>query len=133
MAFLRTITRPPLRRSCSTYPNRGYAAKATKKESQPTLQSESSLSSFPRKFKLCLFPPAVSSCPANTLLPGLNYLKGQPPVLALPDEEYPSWLWTLLQPRVEVDEGLGSLAEKRRMKKERTANIKYANFLKTQL
>jgi large subunit ribosomal protein L54 len=53
-------------------------------------------------------------------------------VLALPDEEYPPWLWKLLQPKVNVDQGPGSLAEKRRMKQERTANIKYSNLLKTQ-
>lgn len=52
--------------------------------------------------------------------------------MALPDEEYPSWLWTLLQPKVDVDEGPGSVAEKRKMRAERRANIKYANFLKTQ-
>lgn len=73
-----------------------------------------------------------SSCPANTVLPGLNYLKGQPPVMALPDEEYPSWLWTLLQPKIDTDGGPGSIAEKRRMRAERKANIKYANFMKTQ-
>jgi len=53
-------------------------------------------------------------------------------VIALPDEEYPPWLWTLLHPKVNVDEGPGSVAERRRMKAERKANIKYANFLKTQ-
>jgi large subunit ribosomal protein L54 len=74
----------------------------------------------------------MSSCPANTLLIGLDYLKGKPPLIALPDEEYPPWLWTLLQPKVNVDEGPGSVAEQRRMKAERKANIKYANFLKTQ-
>lgn len=82
----------------------------------------------------CVFfpPEPLSSCPANTHLPGLNYLKGQPPVIALPDEEYPPWLWTLLKPKEDTDEGPGSLAEKRKMKAERKANIKYSNFLKTQ-
>jgi large subunit ribosomal protein L54 len=53
-------------------------------------------------------------------------------VIALPDEEYPPWLWTLLKPKEDTDEGPGSLAEKRKMKAERKANIKYSNFLKTQ-
>lgn len=39
----------------------------------------------------------VSSCPAGTLMTGLNYLKGKEDPLALPDEEYPSWLWTCLE------------------------------------
>lgn len=53
-------------------------------------------------------------------------------MLALADEEYPSWLWTLLQLKVATDEGPGSLAEKRKMKLERRSNIKYANLLKSQ-
>ncbi|KAI0039243.1 hypothetical protein FA95DRAFT_1473425, partial [Auriscalpium vulgare] len=40
-----------------------------------------------------------SSCPPNTVLIGANYLKSQPAVLVLPDEEYPTWLWTILQPQ----------------------------------
>jgi len=114
MTSLRGLIRHPPRYTYSIRPSRGYASKATKKEAQPTLETP------------------ISSCPANTLLPGLNYLKRQPPVLALPDEEYPPWLWKLLQPKVNVDQGPGSLAEKRRMKQERTANIKYSNLLKTQ-
>jgi large subunit ribosomal protein L54 len=39
---------------------------------------------------------ARSSCPPNTVLVGMNYLKDQPPALALPDEEYSPWLWKLL-------------------------------------
>ncbi|SJL12236.1 uncharacterized protein ARMOST_15659 [Armillaria ostoyae] len=53
-----------------------------------------------------------SSCPADTVLTGLNYLKGQEPVLAKPDEEYPDWLWTLLEPRVIPDDGPGGRAER---------------------
>ncbi|KAJ8095046.1 hypothetical protein PM082_010264 [Marasmius tenuissimus] len=40
-----------------------------------------------------------SACLADTVLPGLSYLKGQEPVLAKPDEWYPEWLWTLLEPK----------------------------------
>ncbi|KAK4190490.1 mitochondrial ribosomal protein L37-domain-containing protein [Podospora australis] len=38
----------------------------------------------------------VSSCPAGTVLNGLNYFKGKTDPVALPDEEYPAWLWTCL-------------------------------------
>jgi large subunit ribosomal protein L54 len=39
--------------------------------------------------------------PPNTILIGMNHFKGQPAVLALPDEEYPSGLWkVVLQVRV---------------------------------
>ncbi|CAO1627938.1 unnamed protein product [Sympodiomycopsis kandeliae] len=36
-----------------------------------------------------------SSCPAGTPLNGLAILKEGPDVIALPDNEYPSWLWDL--------------------------------------
>lgn len=39
-------------------------------------------------------PP--SSCPAGTPLPGLAILKDRPEPIALPDDEYPPWLWSLL-------------------------------------
>lgn len=38
----------------------------------------------------------LSSCPAGTVLNGLNYFKGKADPVALPDEEYPAWLWTCL-------------------------------------
>ncbi|KAI0998341.1 hypothetical protein K3495_g9855 [Podosphaera aphanis] len=39
-------------------------------------------------------PASIS--PAGTVLRGLNYLKGRSDPIALPDEDYPAWLWTLL-------------------------------------
>ena len=67
-------------------------------------------------------------------MPGLNYLKDQPPVIALEDKEYPVWLWTILQPRVypPEEQGLGGAAEKARHKKERKARIRLQNFMRTQ-
>ncbi|EFX03522.1 ribosomal protein l37, mitochondrial [Grosmannia clavigera kw1407] len=37
-----------------------------------------------------------SSCPAGTVLAGLNYFKGRTDPVALADEEYPPWLWDCL-------------------------------------
>jgi large subunit ribosomal protein L54 len=34
--------------------------------------------------------------PAGTPLKGLNFLKDRQDPVALPDEEYPEWLWTVL-------------------------------------
>ncbi|KZP18266.1 hypothetical protein FIBSPDRAFT_829519 [Athelia psychrophila] len=114
MSFPRALR--TLASSCArtSHPIRGYAGKATKKETASKTDA------------------VLSSCPENTVLTGVNWLKGQPPVLALADEEYPPWLWTLLQPKVSTDEGPGSLTEKRKMKVERKTNIKYANLLKSQ-
>ncbi|TDL27315.1 hypothetical protein BD410DRAFT_679191, partial [Rickenella mellea] len=73
-----------------------------------------------------------SSCPANTVLTGLNYLKDQEPVLALPDEDYPPWLWKLLDSKVHVDDGPGGEGEKKRRRQENRQRIREQNFLKTQ-
>ncbi|KAJ7810127.1 hypothetical protein B0H13DRAFT_2148763, partial [Mycena leptocephala] len=55
---------------------------------------------------------ASSSCAPDTIITGANYLKGQPPVLALPDEEYPEWLWNVLEERVWPDDGPGGRGER---------------------
>ncbi|TFY67432.1 hypothetical protein EVG20_g3951 [Dentipellis fragilis] len=73
-----------------------------------------------------------STCAPNTILAGLNYRKDQPPVLALPDEEYPTWLWSLLDPPALVDDGPGGKAEKVRLRKENRQRIRDQNFMKTQ-
>ena len=38
-----------------------------------------------------------SSCAPGTVLTGLNFLKGKQDPVALPDEEYPEWLWRCLE------------------------------------
>lgn len=40
--------------------------------------------------------PALSSCPAGTVLNGLNYFKGGQDPVAKADDEYPAWLWPCL-------------------------------------
>lgn len=79
-----------------------------------------------------MFSVALSSCPENTVLTGLNYLKDQPPVLAKPDNEYPTWLWDLLKPRVHADTGPGSKGEKAVLRQANRQRIKEQNFMKTQ-
>lgn len=74
----------------------------------------------------------VSSCPAGTVLKGVNYLKGQPEVLALPDEEYPEWLWTILEPKVYEDDGPGGKLERVQRRTENRQRIKDRNFMQTQ-
>lgn len=88
--------------------------------------------SHTRTYTCVIFQDGTSSCPANTVLTGLNYLKGQPPVIALPDEDYPPWLWKLLEPRVLDDDGPGGKAEKVRLRKENRQRIRDQNLLKTQ-
>ena len=66
------------------------------------------------------------------MLAGVNYLKNQPPVLALPDDEYPPWLWKLLEPKELPDDGPGGIAEKVRLRRENRSQIRDQNFMKTQ-
>lgn len=54
----------------------------------------------PRPAKIVL---PVSSAPAGTPLKGLNYLKGREDPLALPEEEYPDWLWRCLDEKKSDD------------------------------
>lgn len=56
-------------------------------------------------------PPARSTCPPGTVLNGLNYFKGKTDPVALPDAEYPEWLWSCLdvlkKADGDVDSGAG--------------------------
>ncbi|KAI0064521.1 hypothetical protein BV25DRAFT_1869213 [Artomyces pyxidatus] len=120
MFSLRALRRPP-RQVCLV---RNYAAK-------PGAPAPPKLSA-----KADATVPAVeeplSSCAPNTVLEGLNYLKDQPPVLALPDEEYPPWLWDTLKTIELVDDGPGGKAEKARLRRENRKRIRDANFMKMQ-
>lgn len=61
--------------------------------------------------------PVLSECLPGTQLTGLNILKGESDPIALPDDEYTDWLWTILdgpksseralQPRQVVKAGSG--------------------------
>jgi large subunit ribosomal protein L54 len=74
----------------------------------------------------------LSSCPGDTKLEGLNYLKGQAPVLALPDDQYPEWLWSILTPKVYPDDGPSGKAERVKRRAENKQRIKDRNFMSTQ-
>jgi large subunit ribosomal protein L54 len=75
---------------------------------------------------------APSTCLADTILPGINYLKGQSPVVALADEKYPKWLWTILQPKVLEDDGPGGKFERAKRRAANRQAIKDRNFMLTQ-
>lgn len=69
---------------------------------------------------------ATSSAPQGTVLKGLNiYKEGKDPV-ALKDEEYPSWLWTLLDPAPEAE-----LTEREQQRRQRARTVKQDNFMKS--
>ncbi|KAF2850761.1 hypothetical protein T440DRAFT_450041 [Plenodomus tracheiphilus IPT5] len=79
--------------------------------------------------------PAVlvkSSIPAGQPLKGLNFLKNAQDPIALADEEYPEWLWGILERQEKKDEGgMGDLFSKskkqrrlaaKRLRKEQAMN-----------
>ena len=60
----------------------------------PSTASASRLNTKPKHSKQS--QKLVGSIPGGTPLQGLGYLKAKPVVLAKEDDEYPEWLWTLL-------------------------------------
>ncbi|KAJ9085293.1 hypothetical protein DSO57_1015497 [Entomophthora muscae] len=71
-------------------------------------------------------PRPTSSVPHGQVLKGINYLKTQTDPIAKADEEYPEWLWTLLEPK-EAPTDILSRAYQRKKNKD---SIKAKNFLK---
>jgi large subunit ribosomal protein L54 len=57
-------------------------------------------------------PLPISIAPAGTALKGLNFLKGREDPVALPEEEYPEWLWHCLDAgKKGGDEGVESTGD----------------------
>ncbi|KAG5652130.1 hypothetical protein H0H81_006206 [Sphagnurus paluster] len=115
----RALQRPQFRSLCRT---RGFAASRL---------SHSNATEKSKKLPAAATLPQ-SSCAKDTVITGVNYLKGQPPVLARADEEYPEWLWTILQPKVWPEDGPGGKAERVRRRQENKQRIKDRNFMSTQ-
>ncbi|KAG1734325.1 mitochondrial ribosomal protein L37-domain-containing protein [Suillus lakei] len=122
MSLLAVLYRSSVRQAFSPFLARGYAAKSLNTEQKQNLGAKDA--SVAEGDLAKLETTTLSSCPPGTVLEGLNYLKGQPPVIALPDDEYPSWLWDLLKSK--------SKAEKKRLRRENQQRIKDQNFMKTQ-
>ncbi|KZL70139.1 ribosomal protein subunit L37, partial [Colletotrichum tofieldiae] len=80
-------------------------------------------------------PEPISSCPAGTVLNGLNYFKGRTDPVALRDEEYPEWLWTVLESKKETVESTDDLAAEMfsKSKKQRKAAAKRQKAIEAKL
>lgn len=102
---LRSISRSLALRSLSTTsarPNPSTPPSATSSAAQPFstpfTPSPSKTPTIPPKTSSKSHATAVkSSVPAGTPLKGLGYMKGQEPPMAKEDDEYPTWLWGLLE------------------------------------
>ncbi|BEI96100.1 hypothetical protein CcaverHIS631_0110490 [Cutaneotrichosporon cavernicola] len=77
----------------------------------------------------------VSSLQAGAKMDGLSVFKDVPDPIALPEDEYPKWLWTLLdQPKGVPVTKAGErnfMAERKEMRNRNRASIKATNFMKT--
>ncbi|WVN89407.1 uncharacterized protein L203_104630 [Cryptococcus depauperatus CBS 7841] len=122
------------------------AARALYRRPTPFCLSTASFSSSP--FVLAPKSKAgkiVSSCPSGTTLTGLSILKDKPDPVALPDDQYPSWLWRILEDTgkehkteenavklsAEGNEEFDMAKEKKKLKNLNRENIKAANYLKS--
>ncbi|KAF1817582.1 hypothetical protein P152DRAFT_478533 [Eremomyces bilateralis CBS 781.70] len=94
---------------------------STDSSSQPTTTSTTSSDTTSPKSAI-----ALSSVPAGTPLKGINYLKSASDPLALADDAYPPWLWTLLSstnastladPASEIDPTMPRKQKKKLLKK----------------
>lgn len=76
-----------------------------------------------------------SSCIAGTVLTGLNYFKGKADPVALPDNEYPEWLWSCIDVQKKAasddDPDAGDLFSK--SKKQRRIAAKRQRVLEAQV
>ncbi|KAI9229476.1 MAG: mitochondrial 54S ribosomal protein YmL37 [Piptocephalis tieghemiana] len=70
---------------------------------------------------------APSSVLHGTPLEGLNVYKGKKDPVALRDDEYPEWLWTLLDPK---PTGLSKRKHHSALRDANRSSIKSLNFIK---
>ena len=136
--FRRTVS---LRLACgcasvsSSKPSSSQSPKAASEPTKRTSRDDASMSCMMLTIPyththIYIYKDVVPSCPAGTVLTGLNYLKGELPIFAKPDEEYPAWLWDLTKPKVLADDGSGGKAEKRRLRLSHRQTLKDSNLFK---
>ncbi|EPS41354.1 hypothetical protein H072_4746 [Dactylellina haptotyla CBS 200.50] len=83
---------PFIRASIASNPARRLISSSTSTQAEKPQGSSSSPAATAK-------PKSVSSVPAGTVLKGINFNKKLQDPIALPDEEYPEWLWKCLEDR----------------------------------
>ncbi|KAI8819046.1 mitochondrial ribosomal protein L37-domain-containing protein [Fimicolochytrium jonesii] len=71
---------------------------ATATSSPPSSTSDSTPTNSTSETAPYVGPLEPSSCPPGTVMKGLNIFAGKADPVALPDNEYPAWVWRLLDP-----------------------------------
>ncbi|RSH86817.1 uncharacterized protein EHS24_005091 [Apiotrichum porosum] len=115
---------------------RQVSARAALPFSTSALRASAAAAPAPAKSEIKARPASI--CPAGTKMEGLSVLKDQDDPVALKDEEYPAWLWTLLDkdeaaaPTSKTQKGeTDFVAVRRRLRAQNRSAIKASNFLKT--
>jgi large subunit ribosomal protein L54 len=102
------------------------------------IQSNRLISSITRSISSTAIPlnaaakkiPAITSvAPAGTKLKGLNVFKNKEDLVALPEDEYPEWLWKVLDSKNENEQDAEAMAKAKRRQANRNT-IKNDNFLR---
>ncbi|CAG8959919.1 hypothetical protein HYFRA_00012636 [Hymenoscyphus fraxineus] len=94
-------------RALSTSTSSTPAPSTPPSPSPPTLTTplpnplSASLGTPKSKPKTTVLP--ISSAPAGKILKGINYIQGRDDPVALKEEEYPEWLWRILDAKKDVD------------------------------
>ncbi|KAF1832956.1 hypothetical protein BDW02DRAFT_404048 [Decorospora gaudefroyi] len=111
---LNTATQTASRQGSSTAPHTPPSATSTSAAQpfsepltpapSPSVKAEAAA----KKKKKVAAPLVKSSVVAGTPLKGLNFLKEKADPVALPDDAYPEWLWTILSRQEKVAEGAGA-------------------------
>ncbi|CAG8975531.1 hypothetical protein HYALB_00012246 [Hymenoscyphus albidus] len=111
--LLRGISKPLTRPCRPSYPIlRALSTSSTPAPSTPTSNSPPTLTTpLPHPLSASLGTPKtkpkttvlpISSAPAGRVLKGINYIQGRDDPVALKEEEYPEWLWRILDAKKDV-------------------------------
>ncbi|CAG8541370.1 10274_t:CDS:2 [Ambispora gerdemannii] len=102
-----------------------HYAKKEKPSQSPLSPSKKSISeNAPNTIQATM---SISAAPAGTVLQGINYLKDGTDPIALPDHEYPEWLWEILDEKKQK-EWANDPTNRQYLRKIRREKIRDANF-----
>ncbi|KAK0553686.1 hypothetical protein OC846_002410 [Tilletia horrida] len=85
------------RRAAGIHTSSYAQAKAAKGQAKPPPKSEKASQASTGVKLVEPSDPNVSACPPGTVLSGLGIYKDKAEPVALPDDAYPSWLWSLIE------------------------------------
>ncbi|KWU44528.1 hypothetical protein RHOSPDRAFT_33856 [Rhodotorula sp. JG-1b] len=122
---LASVLRQPTRRTVTPFSTvRTFASSPSPRAATNAQPSAAAASAVPE-----------SSCPPGTVLKNLNFVKDAADPVALEDDKYPAWVWTLAEParkapKEGADEAANLRNQRKALKAERKVSMKAANALK---